>query len=142
MDLGHLRCHQETNGTSNAQTPVNRTITVAARVFHKFVPGAPFHPPIPHSTAAPPTSVTHLHTNSLSKSPDPWGSLALHHVRCTCQQNLSFCTPIYTILVHQSKFALIASALALAQSTPSWVFSCFSLVGVMMALPCGSGDLC
>ena len=32
MDLGHLHHHQETNGMSNAWTPVNRTVTVAAGI--------------------------------------------------------------------------------------------------------------
>ena len=85
----HLCRHQETtNGMFNARTPVNRTITAAAHIFHKFIPGAPFHPPIPHSTAALPTLVIHFHVNSLpewdkpqsqSKSPNPWSSLAICH---------------------------------------------------------------
>ena len=133
-DLCH---HQErTSGASDAPTTKNTTVA-AACIFHKFIPGAPFHLPILHFKPVLPTSVIHLHTNSLpeqhkpqslSKSPDPWGSLALCHVHCTHQQNLSFHTPIYTIPMCQSTFTLITSALALTQSILSWVFSCFSSV--------------
>jgi hypothetical protein len=140
--------HQErTSSTSDAPTTTNTT-EAAARIFREFIPGAPFHPPILHSTVAPPTSVIRLHANSLperdkpqslSKSPDPWSSLALRHVRRTRQQYLSFRTPIYTIPARRSTFTPIASALALAQSIPSWVFSRFGSVGATRASPCGSG---
>ena len=120
----HLCCHQETtNGMSNTWTPVNRTITVAAHVFHKFIPGAPFHPPIPHSTAMLPTSVIHFHVNSLpewdkpqsqSKSPNPWSSLAICPTHHTRQQNHSFHTSIYKIPACRSTFVQIANALSLA----------------------------
>jgi hypothetical protein len=78
---GHLRHHQETtDSSSDALTPVNRTVTAAAHVFREFIPGALFHRPISRSTAALPTnSVILSHPNSPPKSSNPWGSLALHH---------------------------------------------------------------
>ena len=147
---GDFRHHQgTTNSASSAPTTVDKTVVATARVYHKFVPGAAFHSPILHPTIALPThSVIPLHTNSLlkhnkhqppPKSSDPWGSLALRHVRRTCQQNHSFCKSIYTIPAHRSTFALIASALSLAQSIPSWILSRFGSVGVTRASPCGSG---
>ena len=81
----------------------------AAHVFHEFVPGAPFHPPIPHSTAALPTSAIHFHANSLpewdkpqsqSKSPNPWSGLTIRHTCRTCQQNHSFHTSIYKMSIY------------------------------------------
>ena len=138
---GHLRHHQETtDSSSNALTPVNRTVTAAAHVFREFVPGALFHRPISRSTAALPTNLVILsHPNSPPKSSNPWGSLALRHIRCTRQQNHLFCTSIYKIPARRSMFAPIASALSLARSIPSWVFSRFGLDGATMASPCGSG---
>ena len=122
MDLeGHLRHHQETTDSlSNTLTPVNRTITAAAHVFREFVPGALFHQLISHSTAVLPTnSVILSHPNSPPKSSNPWGSLALRHIRCNRQQNHLFHTSVYKIPACQSMFALIASALSLTQLIPS-----------------------
>jgi hypothetical protein len=121
---GDPRHHCETtDGASNAPTTTNKTVVAVAHVFNEFVPGAPFHPLISHSTTVLPTNpVIPLRANSLlkhehqppPKSPNPWDSLALRHVRCTRQKNLSFHTPIYTIPARRSTFAPIASALALA----------------------------
>jgi len=63
---GQLHHHQETtSGISDTLATVNTTVTAAVCIFHKFVPGAPFHPPISHSTAALPTnSVIPSHANS------------------------------------------------------------------------------
>ena len=137
---GHLHHHQETtDSSSNALTPVNRTVTVAAHVFCKFIPGALFHQLISRSMAVLPTnSVILSHPNSPPKSSNPWGSLALCHIHCNCQQNHLFRTSIYKIPACQSTFAPIANALSLAQSSPSWVFSHFGLNGVMRVSPCGS----
>ena len=119
-----------------------------AHTFCEFVPGALFHLPILHPTAAPPVkSVNPLCTNSLLKCnehqppklPNPWNSLALPHVCHTGQQNHLFCTSIYKILAHQSTFALITNALSLTQSIPSWVFSRFGLDGATRVSPCGLG---
>jgi len=103
MDLeGHLHHHQETtDSSSNALTPVNRTVTAAAHIFCEFVPGALFHRPISHSTSALPTnSVILSHPNSPPKSSKAWGSLALRHICCTHQQNHLFRTSIYKIPAH------------------------------------------
>ena len=137
----HLRHHQETtDSSSNALTPVNRTITAAAHVFREFVPGTLFHQPISRSMAALPTnSVILSHPNSPPKSSNPWGSLALCHICCNRQQNHLFHTSIYKIPARQSTFVPIASALSLAQLIPSWVFSCFGSVRAMRVSPCGSG---
>ena len=141
---GHLRHHQETtDSSSNALTPVNRTVTVAAHVFCEFIPGALFHQLISRSMAVLPTnSVILSHPNSPPKSSNPWGSLALHHIRCNRQQNHLFHTSIYRIPAYRSMFALITSALSLTQLIPSGVFSRFSLVRAMRVSPCGQGDLC
>ena len=145
---GDFHHHQgTTNGASSAPTTVDKTVVATAHVFHEFVPGAPFHSPISHPTIALPTDSV-ICTNSLlkhnehqppSKSSDPWGSLALRHVRRTRQQNNSFRKSIYTIPAHQSTFAPIASTLSLARSIPSWVLSRFASVGATRASPCGSG---
>jgi len=106
--MGDFHHHQgTTNGTFNMPTTMNKTVVAMAHIFHKFIPRAPFHPLILHPTATLPTdSVIPLCTNSLlqhnkhqlpSKSPNPWGSLTLRHVHCTCQQNHSFHKSIYTI---------------------------------------------
>jgi hypothetical protein len=87
-------CHHQgtTSGTCNVPTTVNKTVVATAHVFHEFVPRAPFHPPISYSTAALPTNpIIALRANSLLKhkhqpplkSPNPWDSLTLRHVRCT-----------------------------------------------------------
>jgi hypothetical protein len=149
---GQLCHHQETtSGISDTLATVNKTIAAAVCVFHEFVPGAPFHPLISHSTAALPTnSVNPSHTNSLlerdkhqsvSKSPSPWGSLIHRHICHTHQQNHSFRTSIYTIPACRSTFTPITTVLSLAQSIPSWVFSHFGLVGATRLSPCGSGGL-
>jgi hypothetical protein len=126
-----------TNGASSAPTTVDKTVVATAHVFHEFVPGAPFHSPILHPTIALPADSV-IRANALlkhnehqppSKSSDPWGSLALRHIRRTRQQNHSFCKSIYTIPAHRSTFALIVSALSLARSIPSWVLSRFTSVG-------------
>ncbi|KIM72638.1 hypothetical protein PILCRDRAFT_15961 [Piloderma croceum F 1598] len=120
-----------TNGTSNVPTTVNKTVVSMAHVFHEFVPGAPFHPPISYPTAILPTdSVIPLRTNSLLKhnehqlplkSPDTWGSLALHHIRCTRQQNHPFCKSIYTIPARRSTFTPIANAFLGDEGVAMWV---------------------
>ena len=126
-------CHHwgTTNHASSVSTTTNKSprVVAMAHTFCEFVPGALFHPPILHPTAAPPIkAVISLCTNSLlkcnehqpPKSPNPWDSLALRHVCRTCQQNDLFCTSIYKIPACRSTFAPIANALSLAQLIPSW----------------------
>jgi hypothetical protein len=147
---GDFRHHQgTTDGASSVPTTVNKTVVPMTHTFCEFVPGAPFHPPISHSTALLPTDpvipsranslLNHDKHHPLLRSPDPWGSLTLRHVRRTHQQNYSFRKSVYKIPTHRSTFAPIASALSLARSIPSWVFSCFGSVGATRASPCGSG---